>query len=154
MKILLTLFVTCAVLPFFLNRIAAQKVLQTAAVTGDLILDGELKEAFWQTLQAADSFTINYPNFGDPSAFETTVKLAYDDQAVYIGAVLRDVTPDSVLAILSQRDDFGNADWFGVLIDPYGGGQNAFGFYVTAAGVELDLLVRHRDAGRTAVQRQ
>jgi len=140
-KILLTLFVTCAVLPFFLNRIAAQKVLQTAAVTGDLILDGELKEAFWQTLQAADSFTINYPNFGDPSAFETTVKLAYDDQAVYIGAVLRDVTPDSVLAILSQRDDFGNADWFGVLIDPYGGGQNAFGFYVTAAGVELDAIL-------------
>lgn len=141
MKSLLTLFVICGILSLFPDGVTAQKVLQTTAISESVQLDGELKEAFWQTLQPADSFIVNYPNFGASTAFETSVKITYDSKAIYIGAVLTDVTPDSVLAILSQRDDFGNADWFGVLIDPYGSGQNGFGFFVTAAGVELDAIL-------------
>jgi len=144
-KSLLTLFVTGMFLHFFPNAVKAQKILQTNFVNSPVELDGQLKELFWQTLQPADSFVVNYPDAGAQSAFITEVKLGYDDQAVYIGAILKDVTPDSVLSTLSQRDDFGNADWFGVSIDPYGAGQNAFAFFVTAAGVELDAIFTAED---------
>ncbi|HLP53865.1 MAG TPA: DUF5916 domain-containing protein [Fluviicola sp.] len=123
----------------------AQRSVSAKRITESVTLDGELKEAFWKTVPVADSFVINYPTPGLPANCKTSVQMAYDDQAIYFGVVLRDVTPDSVLAILSQRDDFGNADWFGVLIDPYGAGQNGFAFAVTAAGVELDAIINKDD---------
>jgi hypothetical protein len=128
-------------IPFALS----QKSTEAVRISGTMELDGVMNEPFWNTIQVADSFVVNYPNPGVVSPYRTTVRMAYDDQAVYIGAELHDVAPDSVLAILSQRDDFGNADWFGVLIDPYGAGQNGFGFFVTAAGVELDAILSQDD---------
>src|SRR3989338_2043057 len=119
----------------------AQRSVSAQRITEPITLDGELKEAFWNSVPIADSFVINYPTPGLPANCRTTVQMAYDDQAVYFGVLLHDVPPDSVLSILSQRDDFGNADWFGILIDPYGAGQNGFAFAVTAAGVELDAII-------------
>ena len=49
-----------------------------------------------------------------------------------------DTSPDSILTELSQRDNFGNVDWAGLIIDPYQAGLTAFGFFVTAAGVQAD----------------
>lgn len=118
-----------------------QKTTTATRITESVDLDGALKETFWGKAAVADTFTVNYPNPGNASRCRTAVRIAYDDQAVYIGAELFETAPDSVLAILSQRDDFGNADWFGVLIDPYGAEQNGFGFFVTAAGVELDAII-------------
>src|SRR3989338_7839003 len=91
----------------------AQRSVSAQRITEPITLDGELKEAFWNSVPIADSFVINYPTPGLPANCRTTVQMAYDDQAVYFGVLLHDVTPDSVLSILSQRDDFGNADWFG-----------------------------------------
>ncbi|MDH4471194.1 MAG: DUF5916 domain-containing protein [Fluviicola sp.] len=123
----------------------AQRSVSAQRITEQVSLDGELNEAFWKSVPVADSFVINYPTPGLPANCRTTVQMAYDDQAVYFGVVLHDVTPDSVLSMLSQRDDFGNADWFGILIDPYGAGQNGFAFAVTAAGVELDAIINKDD---------
>ncbi len=123
----------------------AQRSIPAQRITEPISLDGELNEAFWNTVPVADSFIINYPTPGLPANCQTTVQMAYDDHAVYFGVKLHDVTPDSVLSILSQRDDFGNADWFGILIDPYGAGQNGFAFAVTAAGVELDAIINKDD---------
>jgi len=66
--------------------------------------------------------------------------LYYDDNALYVGARLHDPNPDSVSYTLSQRDDFGNADWAGISLDPYSNNVSAFTFIVTAAGVEIDGL--------------
>jgi len=127
----------------------SQKTLNAYRISQPMELDGELKEVFWQSAPVADSFLINYPTPGKDVNCKTTVQMAYDDQAIYFGVQLHDVSPDSVLATLSQRDDFGNADWFGVLIDPYGAGQNGFGFFVTAAGVELDGILSQDDVDYT-----
>lgn len=127
----------------------SQKTLNVHRIAETLELDGELNEAFWQSAPVADSFIINYPTPGANANCKTTVQMACDDQAVYFGVQLHDVAPDSVLATLSQRDDFGNADWFGILIDPYGAGQNGFGFFVTAAGVELDAILSQDDEDYT-----
>lgn len=127
---------------FFLRFYSlAQKEIFAQRIDEEVVLDGEQQEAFWHRIAIADSFMVNFPRVGEVSPFRSEVKFAYDNQAIYVAAQLYDTRPDSVLAFLSQRDDFGNADYFGVLIDPYGAGQNGFGFYVTAAGVELDAIV-------------
>jgi hypothetical protein len=103
-------------------------------------IDGVLNEEVWNKTDVANSFTVNSPVFGEISEFESEVRMYYDDNAIYIGGNLYDPEPDSVSYTLSQRDDVGNADWFGVSIDPYANNVNAFAFRVTAAGVEIDGL--------------
>lgn len=103
-------------------------------------IDGLLKEEVWRKTEVATDFTINAPVFGEKSKFKSEYHLFYDDYALYIGAELFDMNPDSVSYTLSQRDDFGNADWAGVSLDPYANNVTAFTFIVTAAGVEIDGL--------------
>lgn len=107
---------------------------------GELKIDGELLEEHWQNSEIASDFTVRYPSVGEKSKHRTEIRMYYDNDALYVGGKLFDESPDSVLYTLSQRDDYGNADWFGMTIDPYGNNVNAFMFSVTAAGVEVDGL--------------
>jgi hypothetical protein len=129
------------VLFFFCYTLYGQREIRALRIDQEVSLDGHLNEPFWAEAEVADSFRTNFPTVGELTSFRTEVRIVYGSDAIYFGVVLHDPHPDSVLAVLSQRDDFGNADWFGVLIDPYGAGQNGFGFYTTAAGVELDAIL-------------
>jgi len=66
------------------------------------------------------------------------VKVIYNDDAIYIGAKLFDSSPDSILRELSTRDNEANADLFGVFFDTYNDDINAYGFFVTSAGTQID----------------
>lgn len=107
---------------------------------GSLNLDGFLDENQWTDAAEICDFTVSYPNFGQYSAFTSYVRVFYDEQALYVGGFLFDPVPDSVSYTLSQRDDYGNGDWFRVTIDPYATNVTAFSFALTAAGVELDAI--------------
>ncbi|MBC7448952.1 MAG: carbohydrate binding family 9 domain-containing protein [Hymenobacteraceae bacterium] len=101
-------------------------------------LDGELDEPEWATATIATGFTENRPAPGRSERHATEVRVLYDDAALYIGAVMHDATPDSVLHELTRRDNFGNADFFGIFLDPYRDGLNGYGFFLSAAGVQMD----------------
>ncbi|WP_341902205.1 DUF5916 domain-containing protein [Fluviicola taffensis] len=133
----------CVLLTFILISFSflAQKTISGKRTNHAITLDGMILEVAWDEAETAGDFINNYPNPGVASSFKSEVKFLYDDQYIYIGAKLFDQRPDSIIAFLSERDDYGNADWFGVYIDPYGAGQNAFSFYVTAAGTELDAII-------------
>lgn len=124
----------------FGQNLHSQRLYSISKENVDLNIDGLLNEEIWNTTEVADKFTVNSPQFGEISKFETEVHMFYDDNAIYFGGKLMDPSPDSVSYTLSQRDDTGNADWFGVSLDPYGNNVNAFAFMVTAAGVEVDGL--------------
>lgn len=102
-------------------------------------LDGELNEAFWNDCQVLSEFVQNTPKAGEPATRKTDVRLAYDNTAVYISAELFDER-DSMSLTLSERDEFGNADYFGLIFDPYDAGTIGFAFFVTSAGVQIDQL--------------
>lgn len=108
-------------------------------ISGEINVDGELNEEMWESSQTVSNFIQNTPIAGEPSIRQTEVKLLYDDNAIYIGAVMHDER-DSMSMTLSQRDDFGNADWFGLVFDPYNAGTIGFAFLVTSAGVQIDEL--------------
>lgn len=102
-------------------------------------IDGNMSEAVWAEAAIADSFIQNTPNTGKPSAFKSEVKVLYDNIGIYIGAVLYDNHPDSILKELGVRDaGENNADLFQVMLDTYNDKQNAFAFMVSAAGTQSD----------------
>ena len=98
-------------------------------ISEKVTIDGELNEAFWANAQVNSDFFQNQPIAGAPSTERTEVRIAYDDNSIYVGFINYD-DKDSMTMTLSQRDDQGNADWCGVIIDPYNAGTIGFAFYV------------------------
>lgn len=115
-----------------------QKSLQALRVSEAPRIDGILDEAVWQQAQIATDFIQNRPTPGPLEVHPTEVRILYDDEAIYVGALMHDVAQDSIFRQLSQRDDLGNTDFFGIFLDTYHDGINALGFFTMPAGVQLD----------------
>ena len=116
-----------------------KKELSANVVKEKIVLDGALSEPAWQNAEKAGGFIQYAPYPGQASTQRTEVSILYDNEAVYIGAMLYDEHPDSILKQLSPRDVYdNNNDAFGVFFDTYSDNQNGFVFIVTAAGVQAD----------------
>jgi hypothetical protein len=112
-------------------------VTRATRTQGALRIDGVLDEAEWGRAAPCESFTQIDPQEGQPASQPTIVRVLYDDDALYIGARLRD--RGKTIGRLGRRDmDAGDSDWFKVLVDSYHDHRTAFGFEVNPAGVRRD----------------
>jgi len=75
-----------------------------------------------------------------PENKKTEVKVLYDNDAIYVAAMLYDNEPSKILKEISQRDDFGASDVFGVFINGFNDGQQDFQFFVNAADGQGDCI--------------
>jgi len=118
---------------------AQVKSIDAVKLTQPVTIDGSLDDAAWQNVQTTGNFITSHPEFGKPSSHKTTVKIAYDDNAVYVGAYLYD-NPENIRKQFTPRDqlDRQDVDIFIVGFDTYFDRQNAFLFKVSAAGVQAD----------------
>ncbi|HMM12600.1 MAG TPA: DUF5916 domain-containing protein [Bacteroidales bacterium] len=103
-----------------------------------IAIDGRLDEPSWQNAEVLTNFVQIEPFNLRPASFETRIRVLYDDKGIYIGAHIVDPHPDSLITELRKRDDLGLADAFGIKIDPFCDGLNAYGFFVTVRGVQVD----------------
>ncbi|RIY08774.1 hypothetical protein D0T11_13640 [Hymenobacter rubripertinctus] len=124
---------------------APKRQLQALRITESIKLDGQLDEAIWQQAPLATDFIQNRPNPGPHEKHPTEVRVLYDDANLYIGAIMHDVSPDSIMRELTARDDFGNTDFFGIFLDTYHDKINGYGFFVSTGGVQSDA--RYSPAG-------
>ncbi len=112
---------------------------QAYRASGTIHIDGRLDEPAWQAASPATDFVIYDPYNGKPSANRTDVRVLYDDDALYVGAIMYDAAPDSIFAELGQRDEGDiNADHFWVEISPFNDGLNGEMFRVSASNVQID----------------
>lgn len=135
-KLFLFLYITCA------TGYSQKKTLQTQQINSQITIDGNLEESHWQTAPVAKDFFMFAPDNGKEveKGKETEVKILYDNEAIYIGATLYDNEPNKILKELTQRDDQGTSDNFGVFINGFNDGQQDFRFFCTASGTQLDCL--------------
>lgn len=133
-KILGLLFIVNAFVVYGQKSITAVEIKDSEGFK----IDGILNETQWLEAMPANGLVELEPNPGKNSRQDSEIKILYDDRGLYIGVRNYDSAPDSILTELSQRDNFGNVDWVGLVIDPYQAGLNGFGFYLTAAGVQCD----------------
>jgi hypothetical protein len=72
------------------------------------------------------------------SEHRTTVRMVYDDFALYFFVTCFDIK-DSISKVFTVRDDYNaNADIFSIFMDTYNDHQNGFYFGITSTGVQLD----------------
>jgi hypothetical protein len=127
---------------FSLFGFSQKKVLHTKFTTADITIDGKIDEAVWGTVPAATDFIMFQPDNGKPipDAKKTVVKVVYDNDAIYIAALLYDDEPNKIMREISARDNFGASDAFGVFINGFNDGQQDFQFFVNAADGQADCI--------------
>lgn len=111
-------------------------------------IDGNLDDDVWKNVNILSDFVMNRPVEGGTPTQKTEVKIVYDNSAIYVGAMMYDSAPDSILREMGLRDAIDpsnpngftdiNADNFRIVIDPYNQRQDAFDFTVYASGVQAD----------------
>jgi hypothetical protein len=122
---------------------AARQVVARAPVDamrsiGRITVDGVLDEPVWSGDHACTMFVQRVPREGAAATMRTEVRVAFDDDAIYVGARMYDPAPDSIQARLSRRDVSVASDRFAVYFDPYHDRRTGYYFMVNAAGTLYD----------------
>jgi len=102
--------------------------------TTPIVVDGLLSEEVWATAPAVTTFTQRDPTEGAAPSEKTEVRIAYDDEAIYVGARLLDSQPRTIVGRLGRRDSNLGADELTFYVDPYHDGRSGYYFAVNAAG--------------------
>ena len=110
-------------------------------VTGRIALDGRLDEADWRNAPTAGDFVQARPNFVRSTKYPTVVRVLYDDEQLYIGAINYDSAGLSSLRMPDLRRDFEppENDVFGVTMGPMGDRRTVVQFSTTPLGSQADV---------------
>ncbi|EKB48745.1 hypothetical protein B879_02640 [Cecembia lonarensis LW9] len=106
-------------------------------------LDGLTKEAFWQNAAVISDFFQQEPVPGNPASERTEVRIAYDDENLYISAQFFDSEPDKIKAFQRKRDaPLDTDDRFVFILDTYNDQRSAFYFEINPLGLMGDGILR------------
>jgi len=110
------------------------------ATAGAPRVDGRLDDPVWAQARPVSRFTQQSPDDGQAATESTEVRLAYDDEAVYVAARMYDSDPDRITARLGRRDGSTQSDAFEVDFDSYHDHRTTFAFMVNPLGVKTDAV--------------
>lgn len=116
-------------------------VVRAARARGPVAVDGHLDENAWAAAAVAPGFLQRDPVEGAPATEPTELKILFDDDALYVGARLRDAEPERIVRQLSRRDTVVEADTFSLFLDPHHDHLTGVEFQVAASGVQRDAVV-------------
>jgi hypothetical protein len=123
-----------------------------SAESGDLVairipdnlaidLDGRLDEEAWSLATPISDFTQQYPVEGGTPSERTEIRVVFNGDELYIGAMLYD-DPSGILAYQLRRDaGLGTDDRFMWILDTFLDGRTGYFFEINAAGLMGDGLI-------------
>jgi hypothetical protein len=140
MKKLITLFgLLCLILNISFSQDDYQLTIRKA--TSAIVLDGQLDEQAWLVADTTTEFQQNFPFDTARAALQTVVRVTFDDNALYVGAIVYQKQEDYIIASLRRDFSFGPNDEFAVNIDPFLDKINGFHFAVTPMNVQREGLI-------------
>jgi len=116
--------------------------------TAEISLDGTLDEEVWTLASTISDFTQQEPVEGAEPSERTEVRVVYDNEHLYIGAVIFD-DPEGILAYQKARDaSLGTDDRFMWMLDTFLDGRTGYVFETNAAGLMGDALLGGSRGGK------
>jgi hypothetical protein len=108
----------------------------------EIRIDGRVDEAVWQRIAPLSGFLQRDPVEGGEPSERTEIRIAYDRDNLYIGAIFHDSDPDGIIAHQRARNaGLGTDDRFMWVIDPFGEGRGGYFFEINPAGLMGDGLI-------------
>lgn len=153
MKQLCTHFLKLAffsTLTLFCTTLTAQEIIQATRIDQPIEVDGKVDEPVWESVVPL-ALSQKVPDAGAPPTQRTEIRIAYDNQYLYLSGRMYDDSPAKIVTNSKKRDDFTeNTEWCGLLIDSYNDRENALAFYTTPNGSRLDMALSNDMQGPTA----
>lgn len=116
-------------------------------IQAEINLDGKVDESAWNSVSAVP-LVMHWPTYYGELTEETQIKIFYDDEYIYVGAICFDSEPDKIQEISYQRDAISEqADAIALVLDPYDDNENAVVFSVTATGARADFSMKNDAQG-------
>jgi hypothetical protein len=100
-------------------------------------IDGTLNDQVWKQALGATTFTQQNPFDGKAPTEATTMRVLYDDQALYFAFDCQQINAE-ITGRLTRRDHDSESDWVWIQVDSRRDGKNAVMFAVNVAGVLAD----------------
>lgn len=115
-------------------------VARTIRTSQAITIDGRLDEAIWAEAPVITEFTQIDPFEGQPVSERTEVRIAYDDNAIYVAGMMYDSAPISTR--LARRDaNVSDSDGFDLYLDSYHDHQTAYRFSTNPSGMKGDAII-------------
>lgn len=114
--------------------------IQIHRTTQSIVLDGKLDEPIWQEAELGDGFWNKWPDDTKPAEALTEVRVLFDDQFIYVGAVCYS-EKDYIIQTLKRDQGHWDSDGFAVVLDPVNKKTNGFFFGVNALNGQSEGLV-------------
>jgi hypothetical protein len=105
------------------------------------VLDGKDDDVVWRSAPPIDGFLEAKPAEGAQPQLRTEARVAYDEHNLYVFVRAFDPHPDSIVSLLSRRDDQTASDYISLMLDPYHDRRTGFEFSVNPAGVKTDYAI-------------
>jgi hypothetical protein len=122
------------------SRAALPSPLPVSRLASPIRLDGVVDEAAWEAI-APLPLTMFSPTFGAPISEPTEIRIAHDDQYLYVSGRMFDSEPDGIRTNTFYRDQYSGDDLLAVVIDSYNDFETAVWFTTNPAGTRGDRSV-------------
>ncbi|MEA2236449.1 MAG: hypothetical protein QOC81_1173 [Thermoanaerobaculia bacterium] len=120
-------------------------VLHAVRAATSPVVDGDLSDAAWKNAPEFTGFTQHDPDDGKPPTMPTSIRIVYDDHAIYFGATMTD--PQRPSQVIFRRDNFSpQSDFLSINIDPQLDRLSGNAFTITPANVQADTIL-YNDIG-------
>jgi len=120
---------------------AVPMTVKATLATAAPVLDGRDDDPVWRNAPVITQFLEARPSEGAPPKLRTEARVAYDAHNLYVFMRAFDPHPDSIVSLLSRRDDQPPSDFLFVMVDSYHDRRTGYEFGVNPAGVKADLAI-------------
>jgi hypothetical protein len=116
-----------------------QPTLRVEPVAGEIVIDGVIDDAGWESAALATGFSEFQPREAVAAAVPIEAWITYDETTLYVAFRVTD-DPSSVRASLRNRDDVFSDDVVAIILDPFG--TNASGYLIGANALGVQVALR------------
>ncbi len=142
MRILFFLLLSTVCFPVLSQKKNEAYQLRLHRTSVPLTIDGILDEPDWLKADVATDFYMVLPMDTSSARVRTEVRMAYDNENLYLIAVCHHAVPGPYMVESLRRDfAFGKNDNFLLFMDPFEDQTNGFSFGANAAGAQWDGIM-------------
>ncbi len=125
---------------------AQNKVIYATRVHSSPALDGKLDDSLWQLARPIDDFLQQEPIPGSTPSFQTSVRIIYNEHAIYVGVMCYDSEPSRIIARELKKDgNLRGDDNFQIIFDTFNDKKSAYWFGTNPLSMRDDALLSGMD---------
>jgi len=137
--------VVCAFIPLTSERSHSQSVetdspFVPTRLSGPIEIDGFINDSAWAEIDPLP-LVMYEPIFRGALSERTDIRIAYDDQYLYLGGNLYDSNPDGIRANSMYRDLYSGDDTVSLILDTFNDRQNGLWFFTNPNGIRADMAI-------------